>query len=152
MWLSGSSFLPLRLDFSAGRRVYERARKILSQPWRLSLHYTGSCAHWCRLTALHSVHYARVYTYIYSVINNGIARLPASAYLPAMTVASVVRRPGGCCPSRRSSSAGASSETASPRDRWRSQIFYALYLVSNLSDRWARGRTFLLLQVSVAAT
>ena len=32
MWLSGSSFLPLRLDFSAGRRVYERAREILSQP------------------------------------------------------------------------------------------------------------------------
>ena len=32
MWVSGSSFLPLRLDFSAGRRVYERARKILSQP------------------------------------------------------------------------------------------------------------------------
>ena len=28
MWLFGSSFLPLRLDFSAGRRVYERAREI----------------------------------------------------------------------------------------------------------------------------
>ena len=54
---------------------------------------------------------------VYSVINNGIARLLASAYFPAMTVASVVRRPGGCCPSRRSSSAGASSETASQRDR-----------------------------------
>ena len=30
-YLSGSSFLSLRLDFSAGRRVYERAREILSQ-------------------------------------------------------------------------------------------------------------------------
>ena len=50
---------------------------------------------------------------IYSVINNEIVRLPASAHLPAMAVASVVRRPGGCCPFRRSSRAGASSETAS---------------------------------------
>ena len=62
-----------------------------------------------------SVHITRVS--VYSVINNEIDRLPASAYFPAMTVASVVRRPGGCCPSRRSSSAGASSKTASQRDR-----------------------------------
>ena len=32
VYLSGSSFLSLRLDFSAGRRVYERMREILSQP------------------------------------------------------------------------------------------------------------------------
>ena len=60
IWLSGSSFLSLRLNFSAGRCVYERAREILSQPWRLSLYYTGACAHWRRLSALHSAHYARV--------------------------------------------------------------------------------------------
>ena len=30
IWLSCSSFAPSRLDFSAGRRVHERAREILS--------------------------------------------------------------------------------------------------------------------------
>ena len=39
IWLSFSSFVPSRLDFSAGRRVHERAREILSRS-----HMTAACA------------------------------------------------------------------------------------------------------------
>ena len=35
------------------------------------------------------------------VINNRIARLPASTHFPAMAAAAEVRRPGGCRPCRR---------------------------------------------------
>ena len=42
---NGNVVIWLFLDFSAGRRVYEWAREILSHPLRLSLHYTGACAH-----------------------------------------------------------------------------------------------------------
>ena len=58
----------------------------------------------CALVWLSALYTTRVS--VYSLINNGFARLPASAHFPTMKVASVVRRPGGCCPSRRSSSAG----------------------------------------------
>ena len=55
---------------------------------------------------------------VYSVINNGIAWLPASAHFPAMTVASVVLRPGGCCPSRRPSSADICISHVSQPFKW----------------------------------
>ena len=54
IWLPCSSFAPSRLDLSAGRRVHERAREILSRS-----HVTAACA-----AALHS---ARLPNYVHAV-------------------------------------------------------------------------------------
>ena len=86
-----------------------------------------------------------------SVMNNGIARLPASAHFPAMIVAAVVRRPSGCRPSRRVHRVVVSRRRQEGSGIDDGSRFGKLFLVSNLSHGWTEG-SFLLLQVSVAAT
>ena len=88
-----------------------------------------------------SVRYARV-----SVINIriAIAPLPASAHFPAMTAVAVVRRPGGCRTSRRVYRVVVTRRRQQVSGIDGGSRFGMLFLVSNLSDRWAED-TFLLL-------
>ena len=145
IWLSCSSFVPSRLDFSAGRRVYERARGILSRS-----HMTAGCV---RRTAQCATTYIYVRCRAVCVIYNCIARLPAFAHFPVMAAAAEVWRPGGCRPChhvrrvvvtcRRQQDIGIHDESR----------FGKLFLVSNL---WWVGWGFFSLvtgiALSVAAT
>ena len=112
-------------DLSAGRRVHERAREILLLQRRLRVH--------CAVRIPH----ARVFC------DN------ISAHFPAMTAAAVVRRPGGCRPSRRPhrvvvtrrSQQGSVIDDGSRFGKV--FIWFLTFLIG--------GYTFILLQVSVAA-
>ena len=85
------------------------------------------------------------------MINNCITRLPEYARFPAITGAAVVRRPGGCRPSRRVHRVVVTRRRQQGSGIDDGSGFGKLFLVSNLCDGWAEG-TFLLLQVFICSS